>query len=703
MATLAELQDALVNADKAGDGAAARQLADAIRALRSPEPPAAVRAGNVLQQIPRQLELTGRYAMEGVPALADMLAAPFRIGLSKLAGRHIPTASEQGSRAANAMGLAQPEGANERVIGDATRMIAGAGGGVAALGRVAGPLAETLAANPGIQGLSAAGAGLAGGAVRESGGGPVAQFVAALGGGVAGGAGAAGANALGSSLAARGRALVSPPPPQIVEQRIELALRGSGLDWSQVPERARQALRAEVEQALKTGDAVSPDAIRRLADFKLTQTTPTRGMLTQDPVQITREMNLAKTGANSTDIGLQRLPGLQSQNTAGLLRNLDDLGAKNAPDSFSAGARLIGGLQGNIDSSKGRIDSLYSAARDSQGRSAPLDGVAFTSKANQLLDEGLLGGALPQSVATHMNRIAKGEVPFDVNYAEQLKTAMGKLQRATSDGQTRMALGVVRSALDDAPLLPMQKINPGNLPMIPGSIPPSMAALGDDAVAAFNRARSANRAFMERVEKTPALKAVLDGAEPDKFVQQFVLSGGASAADVRAMARAIADRPEALDAVKTNIVAHLKAAATNNTDDIAKFSPASYNRALNNIGDRKLASFFGPGEIAQLRAIGRVGTLMKAQPDGSAVNNSNSGALLLGRALTAMDSLAGKLPLGLDTTIQGVLRGQQQSSALNVPAALRLPAAKPQTGLLGQVGISPYLFSGGLLSPPAVD
>ena len=35
MATLQELQDALVNADKAGDSAAARQLADAIHAMRS--------------------------------------------------------------------------------------------------------------------------------------------------------------------------------------------------------------------------------------------------------------------------------------------------------------------------------------------------------------------------------------------------------------------------------------------------------------------------------------------------------------------------------------------------------------------------------------------------------------------------------------------------------------------------------------------
>lgn len=676
------------------------------------QPPASVQAGSFLKDvIPRQLGLTGRYALEGGAGVADMLTVPFRVGLAAIGVKNRPY-TEVASEFADKLGMPSPQGANERVIGDATRLGFGAmgfGGGAGQLAPMAQGLTQKvlagLAANPGTQGISAATAGLSSGSVREAGGGPGAQFAASLGGGLAGGLGANLAQSVGSNLASRAKALVTPENPQAVDQQIQLVLRGSGVDWSQIPERVRQSVRAEVQQALNTGGGLNADATRRLIDFKsVAGTTPTRGTLTQDPVQITREMNLAKTGANSTDLGLQRLPGLQNQNTNALLAALDDAGARNAPDAFSTGQRLIGALQGNIDASKARIGGLYDAARDTAGRSAQLDGATFTRTASQLLDDKLLGGALPKSVETHLNRIARGKVPFDVNYAEQLKTAIGNLQRASNDGQTRMALGVVRQALDATPLRAAPQVNPGNLPAVPGTVPPSSTTLGAESIQAFNRARTANAAFMKRVESTPALKAVMDGAEPDRFVQQFVVGSGATVADVRAMSRALAGNPDAMSAVKANIAAHLKAAATNGTDDVAKFSSAAYNRALNGIGDRKLSAFFEPEEIAQLRAIGRVGTLMQAQPAGAAVNNSNSGALLLGRAMTALDSLSGKLPLGADTMIQGILRGQQQGSALNVPAALRaLPPPQP-VGLLGNSMAYPGLAgSFGLLSAPFPD
>lgn len=673
-----------------------------------PEPSMAETVGNWVRQAPRQLGLTGRYAVEGLAGVGDMLAAPIRVGLNAM-GANIKPAAQALGASMDAAGVPQPQGANERVIGDAARLMAGsagmAGGANALAQGVRGlpqQLLAQLAANPGTQAISAASAGGAGGSVREAGGGQGEQFAASLLGGLAGGAGAGVAQSVGGNLAARGRALLSPQASQQVEQQIEMALRGTGMDWGQLPERVRQAMRAEVQQAMQTGGSLNPDAIRRLADFRAVPgTTPTRGMLTQDPVRITAERNLAKTGANSTDLGLQRLPRLENENTAALLRALDDAGARNAPDAFATGQRVIGALQGRIDASRGRIDSLYQAARDTQGRSAPLDGAAFTSRASQLLDEGLLGGALPKSVETHLNRIAQGEVPFTVDYAEQLKTAIGKLQRGTSDGQTRMALGVVRQALDDTPLRSAPQVNPGNLPAVPGTVPQSPATLGAESIQAFNRARTANRAFMSRVENTPALRAVMDGAEPDRFVQQFVIGSGASLNDVRQMGRAVASNPDALAAVKANIAAHLKAAATNGTEDVTKFSSAAYNKALNQIGERKLGVFFTPDEVRQLQAIGRVGTLMQSQPAGSAVNNSNSGALLLGRGL---NMLTDRTPL-LQPLLQGTIRSQQQGSALNVPAALRALPRAQQTPLLQRIGPVPALYGTGLLglSPEAFD
>lgn len=687
------------------------------------EKPTAVKAGETIQGIPRQLGLTARYALEGPAQFLQIGTEPIRNILTALGMGKSKPLSAVASDVADRFGLPSPEGADERVVGDAARLVAGAGaaGAIAGvpislgrLGTAVSPLANSPAMalfrnNVGGQVASAGGAGLAGGSVREAGGGPWSQAGASLLGGVAAPLGLSAATSAGRSAVNSGRSLIDslrPIPQQTnqVDQQIALTLRQQGIDWSLVPERVKQPMRAEVSAALRTGDNLNPDALRRLLDFTRTNTTPTRGMLTQDPVQITREMNLAKTGANSTDIGLQRLPLLQSQNDQRLLSVLDDAGARGAPDNFAAGERGVSAVEGWIRGRKSNINDLYSAARDTQGRSVSLDGAAFTRRANEALAQQL-AGKLPPQVEKAMNDIATGKTPLTVEYAEQLKTMLGNLQRSTSDGGERYSLGIVRRALDSAePRSP--QVNPGNLPAVPGTVPPSEATIGAESIQAFNRARQANRGLMQRVEQSPALKAVYESMQegrtldPDRFVQQFVTGQGASVADVRALQRSLAADPQAAQSLRQNVVAHLKNAATNNTEDITKFSPAGYNAALNRIGARKLEALgFSAEEIERLQAVGRASTLMKAQPTGTAVNNSNTGALLLGRAMSVLDTIAGKLPLGLDTTIQGVMRGVQQSNAMRVPPALLTP--QPRQGLLTQLGM-PAVY-GGLLATQPID
>jgi hypothetical protein len=90
---------------------------------------------------------------------------------------------------------------------------------------------------------------------------------------------------------------------------------------------------------------------------------------------------------------------------------------------------------------------------------------------------------------------------------------------------------------------------------------------------------------------------------------------------------------------------------------------------------------------------------MVAQPAGTAVNNSNSGALVAAKALDMLDAVAGKLPLGFDTTIQGIIRGTQQRQALNVsPGLLSMP--QNESGLMESLGM-PALYSGLLASQAA--
>lgn len=690
------------------------------------DPPAVVKVGRGLMEIPRQIGLTARYGLEGLGQAAEIVTEPVRqyvtdplVRLATGQQGQSPSAGSVGSSLADTLGLPKPEDPNERVVGDITRMMAGAGG-LGGAGRAVTKAADTAAqaaaragasapvadivskigqffsSNQGAQVASAAGAGAAGGTVREAGGGAGAQATAALLGGLGGPAAMAGAQ----GAAGRVQQAVRPATTaQQVEQQIELALQRQGVDWSQVPERLRQPLRAEAQRALQTGGELNGEALRRLVDFRRVEgATPTRGTLTLDPVQITRERNLAKTGANSVDVGVQQLAQVENANNRALINALNNAGAAGAPNRVAGAERVMQSLQRNVDADAAEIGGLYNAARDSSGRSFPLDGASFTSRANKALDDALLGGQLPPGVADHMNRIARGEVPFTVDYAEQLKTAIGNLQRSSADGSVRRALGIVRGALDDTPVLGLGQQGPaaGARPNNPGMLPavPNDPGLGQQSVEAFNKARAANRAMMQRVESTPALAAVRDGVEPDKFVERFITGGGreASIQSVQALRREIANDPEAVAAVRGMLADHLKRQALNGAaDEVGNFSAAGFRKALDAIGERKLRAFFSPEEVEQLQAVGRVSSYMTHQPRGSAVNNSNSGAMLVGRGLDFLDQVAGRLPIGQDT-IRGVVRGVQQGQAQNVAPALVQQAQRTRQGRLPAAGVSTGLF-----------
>lgn len=647
-----------------------------------------------LSDIPRQLGLTARYALEGPAQAAQVFTEPVA-GLMRWAGIPTRPLGEIASGAADAIGLPKPETSQERVVGDATRLLAGTGGvlgasrAIAQLPGMVGTVGAGMAANPTAQLTSATGAGVMGGLSREGGGNDMQQAGAALIGGVAGGMVPGAANAAVNA----GKRLFNRLTPQQMDVQISQVLQRAGMDYSQVPERARQSLRAQMQDALRAGQELDPAAVRRLAEFQTIGATPTRGTVSLRPADVTREKNLAKIGINSADGGLHSLANIENRNNARLIEVMNESGA-NRGDPFRAGQRAIGAIQAQDDALAGRVSSLYQQARDTSGRSAALDGAAFTRTANQMLDEGLLGGALPKDVADHMNRIARGEVPFDVNYAEQLKTRIAALQRATNDGSARMALGMVRRALDETPLMSAPQVNPGNLPAVPGTVPPSPAALGQESIDAFNQARQAARQRFGWQESARPIEAALNGAQPDDFVQKFVIHG--TVADASALAR---NAPT--DEVKTAILSHLKDKALNGAaDEVGKFSQSAYNKALNQIGDRKLALFFTQEEVSQLRTVGRVASYMQHQPAASAVNNSNSGALLLGKGIDLLNKLPGGQTF-LGQPLQNINISMQQRAAQNVLPGLL--AAQPRQPMASGLLAPAAAFSGGLLAPPVTN
>lgn len=153
----------------------------------------------VMQQIGRQIGLTGRGAIEGVTGLAGIVIDPATrlVNMALPSSAQIPTMQQATAQVLDTAGFPQPRDAVERMVNQAIQGVS-SGGAMAGAGRfaqmsaapVTSEVGRMLAAQPVAQMAGGAGAGAAGQAVRESGGTPTGEIAASLLGGVAGGAAA---------------------------------------------------------------------------------------------------------------------------------------------------------------------------------------------------------------------------------------------------------------------------------------------------------------------------------------------------------------------------------------------------------------------------------------------------------------------------------------------------------------------------------
>ena len=103
--------------------------------------------------------------------------------------------------------------------------------------------------------------------------------------------------------------------------------------------------------------------------------------------------------------------------------------------------------------------------------------------------------------------------------------------------------------------------------------------------------------------------------------------------------------------------------------------------------------FFTPEEITRMKAVGRVAMYEQVQPSGSAVNNSNTAGMAIGRLF---DGILNKVPFG-EAAISGPTRNivtrLQAGGMTNVPRSLVQPAPV----VPGQYIPLPLLMTPGLL------
>lgn len=657
---------------------------EAVRRGLIESPPAAVQAGANLRDIPRQFGLAARYGLEGAGDVAGIVGNPIAAFGNKATealglGTPFSTIGTSGlaTQAADAIGLPSPEGANERVVADASRLLVGAGtmaGGANAVAKGAtgagNALLTTLAANPGSQAASAVGAGLAGGSVREAGGGPWEQFAASLLGGVVS------PLALSATQAGVRQAesfLRQKMQPNEIEGQVKVVFERAGVNWGELSEGARRSLIEDAKGAVYSGQSLDDAALRRLADYRNVGATPLTGDITQDPGLITRQRNLAKTQANMAVTPGADLSQVQNQNAKTVLSTLDDA-ASSPKDAYATGQAVIDRVKTVDDAISSAKNAAYDTARDAVGQEIPLTPATFINKAWDELDRQLKGKYLPAEIRDTLAGIAKGEMPFDVRTIDILKTDLSRaMRKAANDGSAKAALSIVRDALESTePKLGQF----GGSQVVTGQAGDAMAAaskLPPEALRLLDKARKLSASQFKWRESAPFIEDALSGADPDKFVQKHIING--SVADLAKLRKLAGGDPILRDAVRAQLVGYIKARGGADTD-VTKFSSAGLEKGLEALGDRKLTMWFTPQELSKLKSAVNVAKYMQSQPIGSAVNNSNTGAMVVGKVLDLIVSKSKLLPLGeslVSGPITNIRAGIDARQLQNVGDALAIP------------------------------
>jgi hypothetical protein len=221
------------------------------------------------------------------------------------------------------------------------------------------------------------------------------------------------------------------------------------------------------------------------------------------------------------------------------------------------------------------------------------------------------------------------------------------------------------------------------------------AGLTEDAAAkamqAWDTARSAARSRRQWQESAGFIEDALNDAAPDKFVQKHIIGG--TVEELGRIRQTFGNDRQLMDSIKQQMIDYIKQSG-GVEDGFTKFSSAGMQKALDRLGDRKLAMFFDNQEIQQLRSAVNVGRSMQVQPIGSAVNNSNTAGTALGQLVS----------LGRNVPVIGPNISQPLNSM-----AMRFELGRMQNltpGLLGQPQRPlplPNLLTGGLLAAPALQ
>lgn len=395
---------------------------------------------------------------------------------------------------------------------------------------------------------------------------------------------------------------------QNISFHLDQILTSQGIDPQTVGRDLRRELEAQVANALETGGTVNPQQLANLATFESVGVRqPTRGMVSQEPVQFGEELSLRETSPELA---------ARFQNARNALGGrLQELQGGTPTTTPGAGRAALSVLKNADESARLETRQLYEAAEQASGNTVFIKSREPYERAVAELKQKRAWQDLDPAAKNILDDLQAGKLT--VRQAVEDIESLNK--RLVPGDPKSVGIGIVKRHIDDA-----------------------IDDAATDAGEAFKLARQRHRARKLEQEQLPALKAVSEARTPDElarlsddFMSRHVYGGSVS--DVRRMMDFLRQRdPQAAEAIRGRIVADLREAATKNEQ--GKFLQNAYNTKLRELEDSELLGvIFNAQEQQTLRNIGRAGQLMEGPPG---VSRTGMGGVA--RAVNMLGNFAAK-------------------------------------------------------------
>jgi hypothetical protein len=624
MADLAALQDALVNAHKAGDTRAAQMLADEIVRQQSAQvPKTATQPAQMQTEAPGLMARVGRGMTDVTDRIAQLTVAAgeklghYPDGLGDVMtqqmndeGGQYEKGRQAGVKPGEKPGIDWARMGGNAAMQAPLALMSGGDSllGQIGMGAVQGGASGALQYDP-TNTLAGTLKNTATGAVT----GAVLNPVTKVAGNKAGEAWDA---LKGRAAGVTARIGGAADPAQIIKSVPEVSV---------LPEQQQQDLIAEAAQQIKATGNFDAEALKRKANLLANGVTPTKAMVTRKPQDWAIERNLSKLtgpdqeraqiGSDLTDLYLGN-----DQALTGKLRGMSD--GLPAGTQEAHGMTALKGVDQVAKDSQAEVSKAYGAVHGEDVINPPPNALVehlFSADLQDIEDPSVKTVIKTVENRLKRNGIVKTEpsVGPDGSYNYELT---GKGMTAKQTEELRKLLSGLDAPNSNSARVKGQLIR---------ALDESITREGGQDVYGAARSQAAERFG---TLDNPATQRALDTfgeLQQGKTAQNFIKSQVIDAADqdVQALVKTLGSNKEALDAMQAGVLKHLESKAVN--PNSGQFSGAKLSDALREIGDNKLTAILGPEKAAQLKSLAQAGVDATYQPAYSAVNSSNTAPMLL--------------------------------------------------------------------------